>query len=125
MTAPQLRQIGATQILVLPDTGPSIGTVDDAIQLIGDASGSGADTVVIPVARLHSDFLVLRTRMAGEFTQKFVIYQRRLVLLGDLSLALIDSDALRDYVREANRGDSVWFFADWPELERRLAGDPG
>ncbi|WAS95584.1 DUF4180 domain-containing protein [Nannocystis punicea] len=123
MTVPQLRQIGAAKVLVLPDSGPDIGTVDDAIQLIGDTASSGADTVVVPVARLHPDFLVLRTRMAGEFTQKFVTYGRRLVLLGDLSLALIDSDALRDYVREANRGDSVWFFADWPELERRLAGD--
>jgi hypothetical protein len=125
VTVPQLRQIGATKVLVLSDSGPSIGTVDDAIQLIGDTAGHGADTVVVPVARLHPDFLVLRTRMAGEFTQKFVTYGRRLVLLGDLSLALINSDALRDYVREANRGDSVWFFADWPELERRLAGDPG
>ncbi|MDC0721257.1 DUF4180 domain-containing protein [Nannocystis bainbridge] len=123
MTAPQLRQIGAASALVLPDAGPALGTLDDAIQLIGDAGGSDADTVVIPVARLHPDFLVLRTRMAGEFTQKFVQYRCRLVILGDLSLALIDSPALRDYVREANRGDDVWFFADWPELERRLTGE--
>lgn len=78
--------------------------------------------VVVPVARLHPDFLRLRTRIAGEFAQKFATYRRRLVIVGPLGAALEESEALRDYVRESNRGEVVWFVADQAELERRLQG---
>lgn len=121
MTPAQLVPLGHAILLVLPPAGPALGTPDDALRLIGESGD--ADTVVVPVARLHPDFLQLRTRMAGEFTQKFVNYRRRLVILGDLSRALATSDALRDFVRESNRGTALWFVPDWPELERRL-GDP-
>lgn len=118
---PQLVRHADATMLVLDDTGPLLGAAtDDPAQLIGDAFGAGADTVVVPVARLHSDFLRLRTRIAGEFAQKFVNYRLRLVILGDLGPHLETSEALRDYVRESNRGDSVWFLPDLPALEQRL-----
>ncbi|MCY1060238.1 DUF4180 domain-containing protein [Nannocystis sp. SCPEA4] len=119
MTSSQIVQLADATLLVLADVGPVLGTAD-AAQLIGDALGAGADTVVVPLARLHPEFLRLRTRIAGEFAQKFVNYRLRMVVLGDLEPALADSEALRDYVRESNRGDSVWFLADQSALARRL-----
>ena len=59
--------------------------------------------------------------LAGEVMQKFVNYQRQVVILGDLAEAVAASDALRDFVRESNRGRSVWFVADRAELEAKLA----
>ncbi|MBZ5713855.1 DUF4180 domain-containing protein [Nannocystis pusilla] len=119
MTSSQIVRLEGATLLVLADVGPVLGTAD-AAQLIGDALGAGADTVVVPLARLHPEFLRLRTRIAGEFAQKFVNYRLRMVVLGDLEPALADSEALRDYVRESNRGDSVWFLADRSALARRL-----
>jgi hypothetical protein len=78
-------------------------------------------TVVIRVGRLDPGFFVLRTGVAGEFVQKFVNYRKRLVVVGDIAAQLAGSDALRDWVREANRGHDIWFLGDLDALEARLS----
>lgn len=75
----------------------------------------------MPASRLDPAFLDLRTRMAGEFVQKVVNYQLRLAIVGDIQAAVEVSDALRDYVREANRGRHVWFVAGLDEVAAKLA----
>jgi PadR family transcriptional regulator PadR len=72
---------------------------------------AGAETIAIPVERLDEDFFVLRTRVAGEFVQKFVTYGVRLAILGDISKYKNDSKAFHDFVYEANRGRDLWFVA--------------
>ena len=62
-----------------------------------------------------------RSSTIGELLQKFVNYGRRVVILGDVSQAVAGSKALRDFVRESNRGASVWFVPDMAALEARLA----
>jgi hypothetical protein len=42
-------------------------------------------------------------------------------VVGDVSAHLAQSDALRDFVIESNRGEHVWFVRDLAELEARLA----
>ncbi|MGA2135550.1 MAG: DUF4180 domain-containing protein [Bryobacteraceae bacterium] len=70
---------------------------------------------------MGDDFFKLRTRIAGEFVQKFVTYRVRLAIAGDISGYLEGSSALRDFVVECNRGSQVWFVADAQELQTRLA----
>ena len=41
--------------------------------------------------------------------------------MGDVSAAVAASDPLRDFVRESNRGATVWFVDDLAALEARLA----
>ena len=60
--------------------------------------------------------------VAGEFLQNLVNHRLRLAVIGDLSALLEGSEALRDFVRESNRGSHAWFLADEAELERRLGG---
>lgn len=103
-----------------PD-GPVIADERAVLDVIGDAYGQGAELVAIPVSRLSADFFVLRTRVAGEIVQKFVNYRLRLAIVGDVSEHVAGSDALRDFVYEANRGRQLWFVADADELTRRLA----
>jgi len=79
-----------------------------------------ATVVVLPVSRLHPDFFVLRTGVAGEIVQKFVMYRVPVVVLGDISGRLAASPMFRAFVYEANRGKDVWFVADSAELDRRL-----
>ncbi len=83
--------------------------------------GSGARMVVIPVSRLGPGFLTLSTRIAGEVVQKFVNYGFHMVFVCDVSAAVADSDALRDFIRESNRGRHVWFVEDFAALEAKLA----
>ena len=73
-----------------------------------------------PVERLSNDFFQLKTRILGDVIQKFVNYERRLVILGDINRHLEASKALRDFVYETNRGRQVWFVADRAALESRL-----
>ena len=96
--------------------GPLLATPADFSQLIGAAWGRDVDAIVIPVARLHRDFFVLSTRLAGEALQKLTQHGLMLVVLGDVSAHLEKSRALRDFVREANRGRHARFVASEAEL---------
>src|SRR5271166_4123563 len=101
-------ELHGTRIVACPAEGPEVG-VRGAMDLIGEALGSGAPVVMIPVERLTEDFFRLRTGIAGEIVQKFVNYRVRLAVVGDISRFLKASPPLRDFVYEANRGDHVWF----------------
>jgi uncharacterized protein DUF4180 len=92
----------------------------DAVDLISEAWEQRANLVVIPAERLGDDFFDLKTRIAGEILQKFVNYQLRVAILGDISHYVAASSALRDFVYESNRGRHIWFVANLAELVERL-----
>ncbi|MDZ4371018.1 MAG: DUF4180 domain-containing protein [Phenylobacterium sp.] len=115
-----VRQIAGVAVLACAETGPPLDGERSATDLIGEALGAGAEVVAIPVARLAPDFLVLSNRKAGEAIQKFVNYGLKVVFVGDVGSAVATSHALRDFVRESNRGPHVWFVGDLTELEARL-----
>lgn len=100
--------------------GPQFKTDRDAVDLIAAASGEHAELVVIPTGRLTADFFHLKTRVAGEILQKFVTYQLRVVILGDISQHVSENSSLGDFVTECNRGSHIWFVRDREELEQRL-----
>ncbi|MER0243620.1 DUF4180 domain-containing protein [Streptomyces sp. HSW2009] len=102
--------------------GEPIRSEQDALDLIGDAGYQGAQWVVIPVERLDPAFFQLQTRIAGDIIQKFANYRLGLIVLGDITAHTATSTALRDFVRESNRGRQNWFLTDEDELEARLAG---
>ena len=104
-----------------PDAdGPAFASMDDAVALIGEARSQGATVVAIPALRLSPDFFRLRTGIAGAFLQKFVLYGVRVVILGPIDAWVDASVALRDFVRESNRGTAIWFCRDEKELAARL-----
>lgn len=116
----RLQIVGGQTIFVCNAQGPKLDGERAAADIIGDVFGSGAQVVAIPVARLGEGFLTLRTRVAGAVIQKFVNYGIRVAFVGDISEAVAASDALRDFVRESNRGRHVWFVADLAELAAKL-----
>ena len=101
--------------------GAPIASDRDAADLVGETLGHEARLVVIPLARLSPGFLDLKTGLAGAVLQKFVNYRRQVVILGDISAAVAGSGPLRDFVRESNRGRTVWFVPDLAALEAKLA----
>lgn len=108
-------------IIHLRRHGPSLAVGQDALDAIGEAWGSDASTIVVPVERFEAGFFDLRTGVLGELTQKFSNYRIRLIVLGDVTAHVAASTAFRDYVRETNAGDQVWFVADEAELAARMA----
>ena len=115
-----VQDLAGRRVLVCAPDGPPITGDRDAVDIIGQALGEGAQWAVLPVERLSDGFLTLSTRIAGEVIQKFVNYRIDLAIVGDLSAHLAASKPLRDFVYESNRGRHVWFVGDMAELEARL-----
>ena len=110
-------QIPRPAVLLL-DRIPGRGEASD---LVGAALEAGARWVALPAGGLPAGFLDLSTGVAGEIAQKCVNYRIGLAVLGDMAPALERSGALRDWVRECNRGGHVWFLADESELAAQMA----
>ncbi|MFE7114523.1 DUF4180 domain-containing protein [Streptomyces sp. NPDC057654] len=117
-----MQTIHDVQVLICDPEGDPIAAERDALDLIGNASYQGAQWVVIPAERFDASFFQLSTRVAGDIVQKFVNYRVGLVVMGDISNYTEDSSALRDFIRECNRGRQTWFVADAEELGERLKG---
>lgn len=113
-------EIKGNRALVCAPHGPPLGSEQDALDLIGAGYEHQAEIVVIPVERLAPDFFRLRTGVLGAFVQKLQNYRHRLAIVGDISDQIVQSNALRDFVYESNKGGSVLFVADRAELEARL-----
>jgi hypothetical protein len=121
MTSATLEHRHGVAVLVCSPDGPKLTTEGDATDLIGDAFGQQADLVVVPVERLTDEFFTLRSGLAGAVVQKFVNYRIRLAVVGDISVYVQQSAALRDFVYETNRGNQLWFVTTMDELDARLA----
>jgi len=113
-------ELNGIPVYIVPAEGPSIKTGQDAVDLISSASEHRAALIAIPVERLGNDFFELRTGVAGEIAQKFVIYQVRVAIIGGISNRTAASKSLAAFVLESNRGNDLWFVGSLEELERRL-----
>ena len=114
-------ELNGVRIFKVPAQGPELRTDKDAVNLMSDASEHGATLIAIPVERLGDDFFDLRTRIAGEIVQKFVLYSRRVAIVGDISSKSAESKSLAAWVAESNRGRDLWFVNNMQELADRLA----
>lgn len=115
-----IRSLNGARIWLCEAEGPRLSSGRDATDIIGDTWGTEVAVVALPAGRLADDFLDLRTRQAGEFVQKFVNYGLTLAIVGDISVHLAASTALRDFVSESNRGRHLWFVRDLEDLAARL-----
>jgi hypothetical protein len=119
-----VRQIGGRGVFLCAEEGPSLADDRALSDLIGELFGSGAKLVALPLSRLGPDFLRLSTGVAGQVLQKLVNYRFRIAVLGDVSAATADSEPLRDFIRESNRGTTVCFLDDLAALEAKLSHQP-
>ena len=114
-------EIEGTRVPLLAREGALLESKRDANGFLSAAWSQKADLLAIPLERPAPGFLTLNTRIAGKVFRKFATYRMRCALVGDASAVLESSGALRDFVRETNKGDSVWFVADVDQLEAKVA----
>ena len=113
--------LNGIQVYEVSAHGSELRTGQDAVDLMSAASERRAALIAIPVERLGDDFFELRTRVAGEITQKFVMYGARVAIVGDISQRIAASNSLAAFVRESNRGHDLWFVENLQALANRLA----
>lgn len=110
----------ATVYLLAPHD-PRISSERDTMDVIGAALGHKAQWVAIPSARLDQRFFDLSSGLAGAMLQKFVNYDLRVAIIGDISRYTAQSEPLAAFVRESNRGAHVCFLASEAALREKLA----
>lgn len=116
----RILDFAGVRVFLCAADGPVMANDRDAADVLGELFGTDVRMIAIPLERLTPDFLKLRSRLAGEILQKFVNYRFRVAILGDIAAAVEASDALRDFVRESNRGEMIWFVPDLAALEQKL-----
>jgi hypothetical protein len=116
-----VRELAGARVFICAQEGVCLTDYAALTDLIGELYSCGARLVVIPLARLGPDFLRLSSRVAGEVLQKLVNYRFQVAILGDVAAAAGASAPLPDFIRESNRGTTVWFVRDLAELEGKLA----
>jgi hypothetical protein len=112
--------LGGVRVLECSTEVPPPRTAKHATDIIGEAWVEKAKLIVLRADWLGDDFFRLSTGVAGAVVQKLLDYKLRVAVVGDISGRVTKSDALRDWVRECNRGRQVWFVSDLDELAQRL-----
>lgn len=107
------------KIAIMRGTETVISTSQEAMEVIAAARyETGCEALVLPKAALAEDFFRLSTGLAGEVLQKFTNYQMKLAIVGDFSR--YTSKPLQDFIRESNRGKTVFFLSTEEEAVEKL-----
>jgi hypothetical protein len=97
-----------------------ISCTQDAVDLLGEAGSENCDSIVIYERNLHPDFFKLNTGLAGDILQKFSNYRCKLAIIGDFSK--FKSKSLHDFIRESNKGNTVFFVENLNIAFERITG---
>ena len=106
----------------IAELGPQsagIETVQQALDLMAEATYDGAQSLILYDTQLPAAFFDLSTRLAGDILQKFAQYRVRLAIVGDFSQ--YPSQPLKAFIAESNRGNQIFFVPDKDEALKRLA----
>lgn len=108
-----------TQIAVIVSNDTIMTTAEDAAELLMNCYYQGADGLIVHAHNLPAAFFDLKTKLAGDILQKFSTYQGRLAIIGDFSK--YDSQSLRDFIYESNKGRRINFVSTMEQAEAVLA----
>lgn len=95
-----------------------ISSQEEILEIIAETGENNCSRIIIHKETFHEDFFDLKTRLAGEILQKFSNYRMKLAITGDFTD--IKSKSLRDFIRESNRGNRVFFIESVEEALSRL-----
>jgi hypothetical protein len=94
-------------------------TIQDALDVMADASYRGATNVIIHESNIVPDFFDLKTGLAGKILQKFSNYNMKLAIVGNFKKH--QSKSLHAFMTESNRGNHIFFVPDVQTAKKKLA----
>ena len=94
-------------------------STQDALDIMANASYQGAQNVMMTEAQFNPDFFDLRTRLAGDILQKYANYGIKLAIIGDFTQ--FESQSLKAFIVECNRGKAIFFVPDRETAINKLA----
>ena len=98
---------GARTIAEVTGDGILLRGADDARDLL--MLSQRAEWIAVHVANIDARFFDLRSGIAGDVLQKFVNYQTKFAVIGDIARYTDKSESVAALVRESNRGKDVRF----------------
>ncbi|MBU5672374.1 DUF4180 domain-containing protein [Paenibacillus brevis] len=97
-----------------------ITDVQSALDLIASVSfEAGTNRIILPKSAICEEFFDLKTRLAGEILQKFINYQTKVAIVG--SFANYQSESLKDFIYESNKGKDLFFLSDEEQATDKLS----
>jgi hypothetical protein len=117
----RMRRLGESTVLFYEPDGGKIAMGYLLNELIGEAWSVKADTLALPISCLNPSFFDLSTGVAQAVVRPLVNYRITIAFLGRIPREHLQDTALRDFIRETNRGRSAWFLDDLAALEKRLS----
>ncbi|MCB2205543.1 DUF4180 domain-containing protein [bacterium] len=111
-------QLGENRVAEIRGDEVVLSTVQDALDLMGNADYQGARSLILHEKQLDPAFFDLKTRLAGEILQKYVNYRFRLAIVGDFDK--YSSSALRAFILECYRGEHISFVKGREEAVEKL-----
>ncbi|MCE3226077.1 MAG: alpha/beta hydrolase [Bacteroidetes bacterium] len=111
-------EINNTKIVEVLSETLVISTLEDATDLLGNLYYDGFDKIILYKKNITPEFFDLKTKLAGEILQKFSNYRVRLAIVGDFSN--IQSQSLKDFIFESNKGKQVGFVKSKEEAVEML-----
>ncbi len=76
------------------------------------------DKMIVYKTSVDEKFFDLKTKTAGNILQKVINYRKKLAVVGDFSH--YTSSSLKDFIRESNRGNSIFFTGSTEEALEKL-----
>ncbi len=102
---------GQASITEISGAGVLFKTASEIVQTLMDLSwGGGSSKIIMHRQNLPPEFFYLKTGLAGEVLQKAATYRIQIAIVGDFSH--VQSEALRAFIIECNRGRQTFFVAD-------------
>jgi hypothetical protein len=114
-----LHEINHSRIAEVISDDIIIGSIEDGTDLLGNIYYQDFDKAVVYAKNISSEFFDLKTKMAGEILQKFSNHRVKLVIVGDFET--FNSNSLRDFIFESNKGKQVGFVVSLQEALEKLA----
>lgn len=108
-----IHEVNGINIAEIVSDGIAISNAEEGLDLLGNLYFSGYDKAIIHSKNITPDFFDLKTGIAGEILQKFTNYRVRLVIIGNFTQ--YESNSLRDFIFESNKGKQINFAGDLAE----------
>jgi hypothetical protein len=97
-----------------------INDLQDALNLMVDASYQEARGIILYEKNLKPEFFELQTGLAGEILQKYANYRMTLAVVGEFEK--FESQSLKAFIIESNRGKLAFFVPDRETAIAKLTG---